>query len=86
MKELWILGIYLTDRIKEAVEVQYVLTKFGCSIKTRLGLHDFSDDNSSRSGLMILELTGDIDECIKLENELLRIEGVDVKKMVFKQE
>jgi hypothetical protein len=81
--ETWILGIYLPDRGNEAVLVQSVLTKFGCSIRTRLGLHNVTDGYCPGSGLIILELTGDITECMKLENELLRIEGVEVKKMTF---
>jgi hypothetical protein len=83
MKEIWILGIYITDRVKEVSDVQSILTKFGCSIKTRLGLHEVKDDFCARSGLMILELTGSREEFVKLENELLKVGGLEVKKMVF---
>jgi hypothetical protein len=82
-KEIWILGLYISDRMKESQKVQSILTKFGCSIKTRLGLHEVTDDYCATSGIMILELTGDLTECQKLENELLRLEYVEVKKMVF---
>jgi hypothetical protein len=64
-------------------EVQAILTKFGCTIKTRLGLHEVKDDYCARNGLIILELTGTIEEFYKLENELLKIDGLVVKKMVF---
>jgi hypothetical protein len=84
-KETWILGIYISDRMKEATQVQSILTKFGCSIKTRVGLHEVTDDYCATSGIMILELTGDIAECRKLENELLKLETTEVKKMVFTQ-
>ncbi len=83
MKEIWILGIYITDRVKEVSDVQSILTKFGCSIKTRLGLHEVKDDFCARSGLMILELTGSREEFVKLENELLKVDGLVVKKMMF---
>jgi hypothetical protein len=83
--EIWIVGIYISDRMKESRQVQSVLTKFGCSIKTRLGLHDVTNDYCAPSGIMILELTGDITECRKLENELQKLENVEVKKMVFTQ-
>jgi hypothetical protein len=33
--------------------------------------------------MILLELTGDPKEYIKLENELLKIDGLEVKKMVF---
>ena len=61
MKEIKILGLHLTDRVKEAIKVQDVLTKFGCSIKTRLGLHDVNDDVCSTNGIIILELCGSLD-------------------------
>ena len=85
MKEIWILGIHITDRVKEVSDVQSILTKFGCTIKTRLGLHEVKDDFCARSGLIILELSGDRNEFVKLENELLMIEGLEVKKMIFQE-
>ncbi|HAN18743.1 MAG: hypothetical protein A2X13_13025 [Bacteroidetes bacterium GWC2_33_15] len=83
-KETRILGVLITDRQKEAGKVQAVLTKFGCSIKTRLGLHEVSDDLCSTSGLLLLELTGDLSEMDKLEKELKTIAGTQTQKMIFK--
>jgi hypothetical protein len=83
-KETWVLGIYISNRLEKVSNVQEVLTKFGCSIRTRLGLHDTEGDNPSKAGLMILELYGDPSEFTKLENELLQVDGLEVKKMVFK--
>jgi hypothetical protein len=82
-KEMWILGIQITGRENAVSEVQSVLTKFGCSIKTRLGLHNATSDGYGPQGLILLELTGDITEFYKLENELLALAGVNVRKMVF---
>ncbi len=81
--EKWILGVHVTDRVTDPKMVQPILTKFGCSIKTRLGLHANTVEMPSSKGLLLLELTGDPKEFMKLENELLSIEGLDVKKMVF---
>jgi len=83
MTEIRILGLHVTDRVKEALKVQDTLTKFGCSIKTRLGLHEVNEDFCSTNGLILLELTGDKIEMDKLETELLKIEGLVVKKMIF---
>jgi hypothetical protein len=83
MEEKRILGVLITDRKKEAGEVQKVLTKFGCSIKTRLGLHEASDETCSNEGLILLELTGDYKEMDNLEKELENIEGTETKKMTF---
>lgn len=82
-KETRILGVLITDRKKEAGKVQQVLTKYGCSIKTRLGLHEVTDDLCSTSGLLLLELTGDISEMEKLEKELTAIDGTQTQKMIF---
>jgi len=83
MKKIVILGLHITDRVKEAIRVQDVLTKFGCSIKTRLGLHEVQENFCSSNGLIILELTGNAEEMAKLEKELLKIEGLEVQKMTF---
>ena len=76
-----VLGIRIKDRVKEAGEVQKVLTKFGCSIKTRLGLHEVSNDFCSSSGLILLELTGPKDEQEKLHETLVKIPGTLIRKM-----
>jgi hypothetical protein len=83
MSETWILGVRISDRMTEANRVQSILTTFGCSIKTRLGLHEVNEDYCSPGGLLILELSGQREEFFKLENELLRIDGLEVRKMVF---
>lgn len=35
-----IVGIHVTDRMKNASEVQKIFTEYGCNIKTRLGMHE----------------------------------------------
>ncbi len=82
-KETRILGVLIIDRQQEAGKIQNVLTKYGCSIKTRLGLHEVTDEVSSTSGLLLLELTGNVSEMDKLENELLAVEGTQTQKMIF---
>jgi hypothetical protein len=83
MKEVRVLGIRITDTVSGAARVQHVLTKYGCSIRTRLGLHDPEGAGNSSTGLILLELTGDPQEHILLENELLSLKGVITRKMEF---
>jgi len=83
MKELRVLGVYVSDRVQDATQIQPVLTKYGCSIRTRLGLHNLEDLYAGDVALILLELTGDMEECLRLENELLAIDGVEVQKMSF---
>ncbi|HOP03851.1 MAG TPA: hypothetical protein PL017_05450 [Tenuifilaceae bacterium] len=82
-ESLCILGIKINDRIKEAGNVQRVLTQFGCSIKTRVGLHEVTDSHCSTSGLVILELTGPQGDQEKMKKELGAIQGITVKTMEF---
>ena len=83
MSKKIILGLHVSNRVKDATKVQDVLTKFGCSIRTRLGLHDVSEEFCSPCGLIILELTGDKKEISKMESALKKIIDLDVKKMEF---
>jgi hypothetical protein len=79
----FIIGVHITDRVKNVPSVQTVLTNFGCFIKTRLGLHEISDSSCSPSGLLIVELLGDSGKSDEFINALQAIEGVDVQKMIF---
>lgn len=84
MNEQIILGIRVTDRqAGTTAAVQSVLTKFGCSIGTRLGLHDPSTGTQAGNGLILLDVCGTREEAMKLENELLKIDGIQVRKMIF---
>ncbi|MCB9016561.1 MAG: hypothetical protein H6541_12250 [Lentimicrobiaceae bacterium] len=80
-----IMGINVSDRKEVASDVQNVLTKYGCSIRTRLGLHEPDDDNCGVGGLIIIELTGDPSEWEKLENELSAIKHTELNKMDFEK-
>ena len=83
MEEKRILGVLITDRKKEAGNVQQVLTHYGSSIKTRLGLHEAGNPELGREGLILLELTGKENEMDELQRELEKIEGTQTKNMVF---
>ncbi len=82
MKEIKILGIYV-NRANDTSRIQEILTRYGCSIRTRLGLHDTDEDYYDDRGIILLELFGDPDEATRLENELLGIDFVEVQKMTF---
>jgi len=81
-----ILGVHITNRTKHVSSVQDLLTKYGCNVKTRLGLHHVASDFCSASGLLILEMAGDPAICYELMDELASVEGVEVQKMVFKND
>lgn len=79
----FILGVHITDRLKEAVRVQGLLTEYGAHIKTRLGLHEIEAAGASPRGLVLLELVGDEAVCRDLAGRLGAIEGVEVQQMIF---
>ena len=78
-----ILGVHITDRIHHVDPVQHLLTEYGCSIRTRLGLHEADKGFCSPNGLLLLEMTDDDATAAELMNKLNAIEGVEVQKMVF---
>lgn len=79
-----IMGIRLSNRNNTATTFQETLTKFGCSIKTRIGLHEVSDGVCSPQGIILLEV---IDDSIvgEFEKELCKIEGIEIQLMKFPQ-
>jgi metal-responsive CopG/Arc/MetJ family transcriptional regulator len=79
-----ILGVHVTDRMQEAGVVQKLLSQYGCSIKTRIGLHDVSENHCSTRGVILLEMFGDEAPIKELAKQLAAVKGVEVKRMVFK--
>ena len=55
-----VLGVHITDRVHHAHAVQDLLTQYGCSIKTRIGLHEVSEQFCSPNGLLLLEMAGEV--------------------------
>jgi len=81
----YLLLILLTNRIKEAFEVQKVLTEFGCFIKARLGLHEATDNICSDKGLMVLQLIGKERDHLKLKEKLESINGIKVQYIIMEE-
>ena len=77
-----IFGIRLDNRTQTALDFQKVLTHFGCSIKTRLGLHDVSDNICAPNGLILLEIIND-EDALTMKEELLEIPNLELQSMKF---
>jgi hypothetical protein len=77
-----IMVVKIGARLENATSVQEVLSKFGCSIKTRLGLHE-ADSVCSNEGVLILQLTGDREEMLGLEKALNAMESVKAKMVIL---
>ena len=83
MTETRILGLLITDRIKEAGRTQMLLSKYSRLIRSRLGFHELNDNVCSRSGIIVLHLTGLPAEWKEFEEELSQIGGLEVQNMSF---
>jgi len=78
-----VLGIHIQDRVKKAPEIQKLLTDYGCNIKTRIGLHEVTDNFCSGTGVILLEMVGDKNKANELAAKLNSYDGIEVQKMVF---
>ncbi len=72
----YIIGVRMDNRVNNAVKFQEVLTKNGCIIKARLGLHEVSEDACANDGIIILQPFGNKDDVETLVAELNSLEGV----------
>jgi metal-responsive CopG/Arc/MetJ family transcriptional regulator len=79
--EVNVMGVSIDLRTAHAPLVQDVLTKYGCVIKTRLGLHETDENSCSEHGILLLQLKGSDEEIQNLQKELLAIDGVKVNSM-----
>lgn len=75
-----IMAVIIDKRRKEAVKVQEALTKHGCIIGLRIGLHEAANVCAD-NGLIILSLCGSKKEVAALKKDLAAIKGVKTKTM-----
>ncbi|GLC31688.1 hypothetical protein [Clostridium omnivorum] len=81
--ETTIMALTIDPRADHAPQVQTVLTKHGCIIKTRLGLHEADENFCANRGLILLHVQGQKEDVNTLEKELEDVEGVKVKHMTL---
>ena len=82
-KDHVIVGIHVQDRHGNVPNIQEILTKYGCSIKTRMGLHEVRDDFCSTAGIILLETAGLREEVDAMVTALQAVDGIDVQTMIF---
>jgi hypothetical protein len=78
-----IIGIKVTDRIKEVGVAQEVLSKYSSLITTRFGFHELTTEKCSREAYIILHLNGEPIIAERLTSDLRAITGVEVREMDF---
>ncbi|MCF6096148.1 hypothetical protein L1766_03865 [Thermovorax subterraneus] len=78
-----IMAILVDNRTHSAPKVQEILTKYGCNIKVRLGLHEVDERHCSDEGLIILQLCGSEEDIQNLEKELNSLERVKARRITL---
>ncbi len=79
-------GIHITARVQHVPQVQELFTEYGCSVKTRIGLHEVSESFCSPNGLVLLETACPEGPVFELIRKLEGAERVDVQKMIFEHD
>ena len=72
-----VFGIHVTHRVENIPAVQATLTKFGCNIRTRVGIHDTDNTSCSPSGLILVDVIGAEAEIEEFYRELAGLKGVE---------
>ena len=77
-----IIGIKLTNRVELSNDFQNIISKYGCAIKTRIGLHSTCSSVCANWGIVLLEI---IDEAAitDLKKELSQLNGARVQSMTL---
>ena len=71
--------IRLDKRRDKALDVQKVLTEYGCNIKVRLGLHNSQDGVCGEDGLIVLDVKAEDTRIEELIQHLNQQETVTAK-------
>jgi hypothetical protein len=78
-----VIGIKVTDRLKEIGLTQEVLSRHSALITTRLGFHELTNEVCSREAYIILHLKGEPADSERLSAELGKIGGIEIQEMDF---
>ena len=76
-----IFGIHISHRVESVPAVQAILTRYGCNIRTRLGIHGADATSCSPGGLLIVHAFGP--EIEEFYEELKTLKGIGLQRMDF---
>ncbi|NLV16398.1 MAG: hypothetical protein GXY50_04195 [Syntrophomonadaceae bacterium] len=75
----YLIGIRMDNRVDNALNFQDLLTKNGCNIRMRLGLHETSDDVCANDGIIVLQPCGEKEDIDQMVKDLNNLQGVTAK-------
>ena len=77
-----ILGVKLPNRLTTSPVFQDVISKYGCLIKSRIGLHSNCSSVCASHGIILLEIV-EGSEIVELKKALLSIDGIVLDSMTL---
>jgi len=83
MEKTTVFGVLLGKRINTAPKFQEIITKHGCIINTRIGLHHATRNTCPMGGVILLDLIGEDPEIQALEDDLKTLPDIQIQKMAF---
>ena len=75
-----ILGVKIPNRLSTSPIFQDIISKYGCMIRTRIGLHNNCATSCAGHGIIILEIV-DGSEVVPLKKALQAIDGITIDSM-----
>lgn len=81
MSSFYILAIRVDHRHTNAVRLQEMLTKYGCNIRMRVGMHEADADYCADDGLIILQVYGDTEITNAMIADFDSLEGVTARML-----
>ena len=81
-----IIGVNVPSFAKNSGEIQKVFSEYGCSIRTRLGLHDVAEGVCSPTGVILVEFVSGENMADEMIAKLMAANpDLEIKKMVFEK-
>ena len=77
----YIIGVRVNHRVANAVGLQEVLTKYGCNIKLRVGLHETSEKFCAHDGVIMLQVCGEKADLEGMVGALNAMEGIRARML-----
>ena len=77
----YIIGVRVNHRVANAVGLQELLTKYGCNIRLRVGLHETNENFCADDGIIMLQVCGDKDAREGMVAALNAMDGITAKML-----
>lgn len=75
-----IIGVKIPNRLTTSPIFQDIISKYGCVIKSRIGLHSNCSSVCASHGIILLEIVEGAD-IVQLKKALTGIEGITIDSM-----